>query len=381
MHITTLPISFRPGRPFRVLFTAFVASVVSRLCGYQQIHSLNLGGIRKQSELSTDLIVRGYRDELELLGIDTTSNHFFNDLDPVFLEFVNQSITARIETGECQKIKQNISFCSCGKVEIPTVLLNDAESHKIVKLASKDRSTWKCIFCGNELQNVGEVTIIHRLPICAMPLEITPKKLLKKAKVAMDQVLDRPVLISRVHRHDIHATKVDGYLIDTDYCWLHYLDFLYHQYEVKEIAIAIGINHIPQACKLVAFSNAVNPLLKVRLIVSPLIDFGNELVINKKTTLTKLIAELGSTTAARLFLGLNVRWNREVAQINLGDIWWIRESLKKIEYLDKITQVVQVSEEIMCGLVNRESIMRILKAIRKQVPLSPTDLAVLASLM
>lgn len=365
MNITTLPISYRPNRPFRILFTPFVASCIFRLCGgTNQIFPINLRSLR-DGGVSTDEEVHqlsSYATELSTMGIGTEHTILFSDVSNEFNAFLVESIKREIRNGTCQYLDQRVSYCTCGKVEIPSEALQDIYVGSRSQIVRNNYGVWTCRFCRSTLQEGTETTLIHQLYPCD-GIIITPPKLLAKIRTEMSSHCRNPLMISRTHRTQSNAIRIGHYLIDPDYCWIHYLDFLFQTKSLNDFILIVGVNQLAHASRLIMFTRALNPQIQIRLVVTPLIDLNDmSKSINRKTTLARLGITLGSTTLIRPFLSTLIRWNREISRIDFGDIDMLQKtSFEATETAD--TQHLTLQE--MTERLDRPHITRMLRTVRQ----------------
>lgn len=366
MNFTTLPISFRPNRPFRILFTPFMVNCIYRLCeGKRQIFPINARGLRDEpGKVEPSTLCDKYSDELELLGISKRSPSviIFSDRDPEYTEFLKSTIGEGIKSGIYSYTKQRISYCSCGKIEIPTFNLDSIGEDRL-KLASRTQSGWICKFCNSELYESLDRTLVLDLDK-APKVHVIPMFQIPKYE-SVRSTTSRTVLISRSHRSHANDVQVEDLTIDPDHCWQYFLNYLQAKYGINDFAVVVGVNQIHFAAQLVSLVKLTNPNIKISIVVTPLINLGDlSAGINRETTTRQLIHILGSKIGIRIFLALLVQWSREISNICLSDIDLIKKCLDAKVVTNLKTEALQLQDFEFS--FHRQNILRLLKFIRQR---------------
>lgn len=363
MNITTLPISYRRNRPFRILFTPFIANCIFEMCeSDKQIYPINARGLRDDITDEGDLLAlkMSYTNDLGMIGIDTKSSSIFTDKDPDYTFFLKNSIKRGLQSNKYFIATQAVSFCACGRVEIPTSTLNTMNERSL-KLITGTKVERKCKFCNSTLKESVDETLMCELST-APNVNIVPSKQASKYQAVCSSV-DRLVLVSRSHRSYANDVKIDNFVIDPDHCWLYFLNYLHETKGLNDFVIIVGVNQIHFAAQLMSLIQITSPNIRVTLVVSPLINLSNlSFPINKKTTVSQLTELLGNKTAIKIFLALLNQWSREVSEICYSDIALIQKIRipKTIESSTKITLNLQEFEQYF----NRQTILKALKKIR-----------------
>lgn len=373
MNITTLPLSYRPNRPFRIMFTPFVASCIFKLCGgTNQIFPINLRSLRDGGASTEEEVhlLSSYATELRTMGIDMEHTILFGDVSNAFNAFLLESVEQRIQEGACQYVDQMVSYCACGKVEIPSIALQDIYVGKRSQIVRNEDGIWTCKLCKAPLQESMETTLLHHLYQCE-DIAITPLKLLPKISAEMSALCRNPLMVSRVHRIQSNALRIGHCLIDPDYCWIHYLDFLFQTRNLNDFVLVVGVNQLAHVSRLMMFTRALNPQIRIRLVVTPLIDLDDmSKSINRKTTLTELGVTLGSRTLIRPFLSTLIRWNREISKVDFGDI----ETLRKTDLTASVMiDAPHLTLEEMTMRLNRPYITKVLRTVRQHAILTAEE--------
>lgn len=337
------------------------------MCGGSgQIFPINARSLRDGEETPDGAsLASSYKMELRQLGINADDSSFFYDTQKDFVEFVRNRITKRMNDGSYQRTVQTISYCTCGRVELPTDVLESFEGvSRLNTIRRKIGGGWECIICGSELKEREDATLTHYIPNKGVP-KILPLKLTPKAEGALCDLADKLLLVSRTHRRKANDVCIGETVIDPDHCWMHYLDYLSSTRNIRDFTIVIGINTIPQAMLLCSFTRVYNPEINITFLVTPLIDLNDRsMVIHKKTGVSELIKKLGSIEAARVFLSLSMRWNNEVSKPNFEDIRIIGRTLKIAENRIPNTYT-QIDMDSFIKHFNRQSIVEMMKEVRQ----------------
>src|SRR4030042_3082249 len=135
MIVTTLPISYRQGRSFRILFTPLVSSFIAKICMVDSIYPIDLMGMRNPMlPPDREKTVASYKRELAELCI-CHSNKIFVNTEESFWSYVLGIIDQQISNGQCRFVNTEVTFCDCGKIELPTNVFKLIKKQERLKLS------------------------------------------------------------------------------------------------------------------------------------------------------------------------------------------------------------------------------------------------------
>lgn len=373
MIVTTLPLCYRRNRSFKMFFTPFVAKCINNLLGGKLVLPLNLMGIRDiipRSEYNA--VVESYRKDLELLGIKIPAAQIFHDMDQGFLDFVFSEVIPHESSGRFRRESRPITFCSCGRIELPNEVFISIQKQERMKLMIQRNGTdIMCKACESSLQTRDTEVLIHDYTESTLGCQLVPHTYSNRARGIIKEIVDHPVIFSRHYRPEAGSLVLEpGTMIDPDYCWGHYLGYLKKCFGDSEFVVVAGVNHLVQAYRMIILTRDLDPSIRVSLVVHPLITIRNGDENLNKMTLEEYLDRCGSSTSAQLFFSLGLQWNRFDSIIPFSELALVQQSLIGKDLSSITPPMVRPCElKDMATTLKRDNVLRILKRIRRRSPL------------
>ena len=362
------------GRPFRILYTAFVAKCIGSLLNKMVYYPINLMGIRHGlSPKEQEHTKTAYIEALNELGLTASTSNVHSDLSEPFIEFVRAIIQKRLLDKECAEEVARMSYCACGRVELPVHVLDKIKAEERIKLACFKNNRLICRTCGGEIQEENYNTIYHRSRYLSGNFDIYPKWLSKKYQSELISIFQRNNVLTRRYRPDGSAIRLSsGYTVDPDYSWAHHPAFLSDILNDNDAIIVVGTTHIAKACNSVALSYLTKPSMRILIIAHPMLDFNSTSTFPNPTMSTKEFVRLcGSAKIAKILLSLTFQWSRERSKLNFDEVGLIETCKQENVVTRKIIDYgnIDIVLETISAL-KRNNILQILKKLRKNQPLN-----------
>jgi hypothetical protein len=351
--------------------------------GAEMILPINLMGIRDYVPIEKhDIVTEGYRDSLKCLGINTQTEQVFADTQPGFLDFVKERVETRLHLGILGVESHDITFCDCGAVEVPTKILEVFDSHGRMKLVTRRDGNRVCGLCNNPLQSKTTSVLVHNHPEKVFDYLVIPTTLTKRTHGVFKELTQHPTIVSRHYRRNAGGVVLsNGMIIDPDYCWGHYITYLGHRKQDTEFVIVVGVNHLMQACRTVAFTKSLDPKIRITVLVHPLISIKGKNLAEKKITLPRFVEKCGSAASAQLFFSLGLQWNRFYSTIPHAELTLIHQSLQRYSPTEKSSNSTSCDDLRQLGkLLKRDNVLKLLKSLRKNSPLSKEEVSLISSI-
>lgn len=374
MIITTLPICFRRGRPFRILFSAFVAKCLGRLLSSKVYYPINLMGIKNHlipDEIEPTRL--SYHTALRDIGIDVSVEDIMSDMDEMFLHYVRDIIESRIYNQICTIEPVPMAYCICGRVELPASVLQQLREQERAKLTKFVEGKLRCSICNEEIQYCKYNVLLHQHGDVAPEFSIFPSWLKTRKDEELERILKRRCIVTRRYRPSgVSLQLSSGLTVDPDYCWGHQLAFLSKISCDNELVLVIGMTHIAQACKAIMLAKMARPEIKVSLVVHPMVDFHfNNPFPNPTMSAGEFVRFCGSKSAALIMLSFALQWNRERSSLNFEELPLIENSLRnKIILMNLLKQSNIGSIEDAVRALKRFNVQTVLKGLRQRRILS-----------
>ncbi|MCX6739425.1 MAG: hypothetical protein NT098_05270 [Candidatus Parcubacteria bacterium] len=377
MIVTTLPLSPLLSRPFPALSTVVYADIISRCMNAKLLISLNMTGLRYQREANVCFDNKEYKKILQSVGI-SEKNKYFCDTDTEYYEFVKQKIQLLVSTGEMKEEILEISSCPCGVVEIGNLFLSSAHINQL-SLIEKKNGAYFCKKCEKPLFTKKEEVWRYQIPKILNEIEIFGNKVSNFCQDSRSS--DFRKIISRKNRRGV-TIQIGGSSInlDVDFYWSFYLDYLTSIYDEQIVVIVASgnINELKQCVALVPKNR--NHLIKS--IVYPLLFIKDvEKISNRQISDFLLINENSQTI--RAFFSLGLSWNQSPSVLTSTDLHISRLTASIFS-----ENIPQNSEEFSFGslfqcvsVLNRYTILKLLKNIRSGKNLNETESKVISSIL
>ncbi len=376
MHITTLPISYRQGRSFRILMTGFVASSVAKLTGNPLIQAINAASLRDKEIVDSSTLLGAYQNDMAQLT-PVSADLTFNDKDPGFLRFISDEIEHMFESGHCHETSMEILHCPCGKVESPEMVLRQFVKEGRTEFVTEQNGILSCAFCKQRLvkteQDVFAHTSIETSPITALPTTLTGR-----VGALIAEHTCHPIVFSR-HARAVNGLTHRGKIIDPDYCWLHMFGYLHKVTNETEFCLVAGVDCMLQAIRVVLFTKAHYPDLQITVLFHPLLRLDSDSAIHRKTTVHELIHYCNGASAARTLLVSSLQWSRHYSAVNLTELQTIQFSHNNTPRKNENVHTKKTLQEVL-QLLKRDKVIRLLKALRQKRQLDEDETLLLGVL-
>ncbi len=368
MHITTLPISYRPGRSFRILMTGFVASCVAKLTRSPLIQAINTASLRDKETVDSETILRTYQADMMQLA-PASADLYFNDKDPSFLDFVENEIERMFGSGHCHETSIEILHCRCGKVECPEDVLRQSIREKRTEFVIEQNGIPHCAFCKDPLVKTKQDVFMHR-SIETSPIVAFPQVLSGRIDALIADYTSHPIVFSR-HARAGNSFMCREKVIDPDYCWLHMFGYLHKVTNETEFCLVAGGDCILQAIRVILFTKTHYPNLHVTVLFHPLLELGNGSAIHKKTTVQELIQICNGASAARALLVSSLQWSRHYSTINPNELQTIHYSLNNEHQRNTRSEATTLQRVLQ--LLKRDTAIKFFKALRQRRQLTEDE--------
>lgn len=369
MLITTLPISYRPGRSFRILMTGFVASSVAKLTSNPLVQAINASSLRDNEIVDSGNLLRVYQDDMAQLA-PVNADLTFNDKDQDFLEYVGGEIEHMFNSEYCYETPMEILHCPCGKVESPEDVLRLSVKEKRTEFVKEQNGILICAFCKQSLVKTRQNVLAHR-SIEASSVTALPLTLTGRVDALIADYTSHPVVFSR-HARTGNSFTYREKIIDPDYCWLHMFGYLHKVTNEKEFCLTAGCDCILQAIRVVLFTKTHYPELNITVLFHPLLQLDNSSAIHKKTTVQELIQYCKGADVARSLLVSSLQWSRHYSTVNLAELQTIQFSHKNTPQKSENIPKNKTLQEVL-QLLKRDTVIRLLKALRQKRQLSEDE--------
>ncbi len=376
MFITTLPISYRPGRSFRILMTGFVASSIAKLTGNPLVQAINTVSLRDKEIVDSGTLLGAYQNDMAQLA-PVPTDLTFNDKDPNFLRFVGDEIERMFKSGHCQETPKEILHCPCGKVESPEDVLWQSVKEKRTEFVTEQNGILSCVFCKQPLVKTKQDVFAHK-SIETSPVTALPPTLVGRVDAIIMEHTSHPIVFSR-HARTGNSFTHRGKIIDPDYCWLHMFGYLHKVTNETEFCLVAGRDCILQAIRVVLFTKTHYPDLHITVLFHPLLQLVSGLAIHNKTTVQELIQYCDGVSVARTLLVSSLQWSRHYSEVNLTELQTIKFSHNNTAKKNKSTPAKKTLQEVL-QLLKRDTVIRLLKALRQKRQLNEDETLLLSVL-
>jgi hypothetical protein len=376
MHITTLPISYRPGRSFRILMTGFVASSVAKLTGDQLIQAINATSLRDRETVDSGTLLAAYQNDMAQFA-PVSADLTFNDKDPGFLHFISNEIEQMFKSGHCHETPMEILHCPCGKVESPERVLHQFVREKRTEFVTEQNGILSCVFCKQPLVKTKQDVFVHT-SIETSSITTLPTTLTGRVSALIAEHTGHPIVFSR-HARASNSLTYRGKIIDPDYCWLHMFGYLHKVTSETEFCLIAGVDCMLQAVRVVLFTKAHYPGLRITVLFHPLLQLDSGSAINKKTTIQELIHYCNGAGVARTLLVSSLQWSRHYSAVNLTELQTIQFSHNNAPRKNENTHAKKTLQDVL-QLLKRDTVIRLLKALRQKRQLNEDETLLLGVL-
>lgn len=380
MIVTTLPVAYKPGRPHRVLVSAFIASLLAKSTGSRAFFPINMISLRGDSWNSVSEGVSSYRDILHALGYVRMNDHVLADADPTVIEFARGLIADALGVGVCELRMERVSGCNCGKVEILTSLLNDLAETNRLKLVEKVAEQYVCAMCNNTVRSgYRSVLLYHQSTLS--PVTLVPTAHQKRLDGIRAELGCKTYLASRhlsARKYGVPISEALG--LDPDFHFGLYLRYLNEIEGNQDLVIVVSASHMYRALRAVGVANGLGTPLRCTLVSHPMFDFssGNS-ILGQKMTSADFLDVLGGSVALKLFQATMLQWGSLETSCNIGDLPLLKKTVPSLaEYMNP---EATMSLDTAVRQLNRNNVLSVLKKVRKRKSLTSEECCLLAAIL
>lgn len=366
--ITILPIT--PGKhpSFLTLFTVLVADAISKLTGAKLVGLLNTTAInRSESEMQQKY--EKYLFQLQALDVNEARS-FMSDSDELYRQYIEVAVDKLLKAGKLRFAEWKISWCDCGIVEIPSMLvdiLTREQRAKLLVICNRDGVC--CSKCGQPLHCSKEECLELWLEP-TKEVKVFPLCYQKEAKSALGRLGGQPLLISRKHRPG-QQIEVAGrtVVLDNDFRWLCFLGYLIGREE--HICLVAGSDSLNQAVRALCLSSFTGLSNLPALMIHPFLEVRNDRLDLSNFTIESYLNYCGSSAVARTFLMLGAQWSKSSTVIDSREFHLVKKSVFPRTMSTGGRSVLPLTE--VPKILNRELILRMLKKLRSARPLDEQE--------
>lgn len=315
LRVLTLPITPGKDRSFLTLFTPFVADFIAKEIGGVLTVMLNTVGIksnaRSMSAHDQWLEYRAILDRLGMGSVDCT-----HDGTDSFEAGFQKQISCLKSSSLLHNVRKQISWCLCGRVEVPTEVVYGILANQRSKslIAGSTFATAQCRICGSLLQTAHESVKVLRFP--KIKTVSVPGLYRKELESISERITRTETIVTRLHRHDVQY--------DTDFRWGGYVSHLANPGD--HVVLVSSPTTLNQALRVVAFTRLISPEIEFSLLIHPLIRVIDDRVIVSQMNIENFLAFMESSLQVRMFLGLGLQWGASETKLHTRDIQLVRNT-------------------------------------------------------
>lgn len=380
MIVTTLPVAYKPGRPHRVMMSAYAASILAKCTGSRAFFPINMISLRGDSWGSVSKGIASYKSILEVLGYVKPGDRVLADADPAIVQFSQWHIADALKSGVCELRTEHVSSCECGKVEILSSLLNSlAETHRL-KLVKKIDGQYVCAMCNNKVHSEHRQVLLYHQP-ALLPVPMAPAIHQKRLDSISEELGRKTYLVSRhlsTRKYGVPISDTLG--LDPDFHFGLYLRYLSDIERNREVVIVVSASHMYRALRAVGVANSLGTPLRCVLVSHPMFDFasGNTLLGQKMSSID-FIDILGDPVALKLFQATMLRWGSLETSCNIGDLPLLQKTVPSLAEYANLEATVSL--ETVMQQLNRNHVLSVLKKVRKRKSLTNEERCLIAAML
>ncbi len=355
MLVTTLPVTVNENPSFLTLVTPFLAHVASIAFGARGMVMTNTIGMKTvDHEKSADSYFRLYQSQVSGIAIDP--EFCAHDGSSDYERHFNDVLVRLADAHMFKELKQEISWCECGRVEIPTeaarALIRQQRPKSLIE--GNGLESARCKICRSGLHTDMEQTLVVTLP--RITVHSIPGIYAMELETIADRIATRPVMVSRRHRGH-------GMCYDADFRWLPYITSL-SQME-KEVVIVSSPTTLNQAVKVIALTFALDPTIHCALLVHPLIRIRDRRTALSEMSIEKFYQLVPSPSARRFLFAASMQWTSHETFLGSEETHLISQTAEMISsYGINNTRIAPIAPEDFVHFFNRGATSRLLKVIR-----------------
>jgi hypothetical protein len=379
MIVTSLPISYKVNRPHRVMVSPYTVSVIAKMTGAKAFFPLNMMSLRGEAWGSVAEGVATYERALSALGYLRTEDTVLSDASPEVVRYAQECVARSVDDGVCEFRPEDISTCTCGRVEILTRLVDVLAESNQLRVIDERNGLYYCKVCASELQEKRHETLMYQQGDLAQPM-VWPSIYMRSLAGAVGELEQKTYLVSRRLSARKYETAISSDLcIDPDFHTAIYLRYLSEIVGDSEVSVVVSAQHLYRGSRAIATANGLGTPIRFNLIVHPMFDFatGNTM-FGRTMSSAEYLDLLGGATALKLFQATMLQWGRAESYCNTGDLPLLK---KTIPSLFQYGAVGTVSLEDVMRLLNRNRLLAVLKKVRKNHILTDQEQCLIAAVL
>jgi hypothetical protein len=314
----------------------------------------NTVGMKMEHQrLSTEEYLEVYREQSESVGIPETCIQ--HDGSEAFGHHFARMLTRIEELGLLTEGREDISWCTCGRIEIPTQVLQKlVQQNRAKTLIKHENGIVRCKVCDSKLSSKKETVRMLQLPMMSIPC--APLFYGNEVVAVAERISSHPIIVSRNHRgKDV--------VFDTDFRWFSYLSMI--RGDDTDVVLVTSPTTLNQAVKVVATLAVLSPETRCSLCVHPLVRVRDGNMALSSSTLKDVCQLLPSAFARRMLIALGLQWTNKETVVSSKEVHLISQTVRRpIEKMGDMRISVQETTETFMKLCNRNRATKLLKEIR-----------------
>jgi len=360
LRVVTLPITPGNKRSFLTLFTPFVADMYAKSVGAELTVMLNTVGIKSaNSGVDSRQQHANYQMHLKRLGMGSVQcvHDGVQEYETMFQENISRMRKQTLFNNTAKEI----SWCSCGRVEIPTEVVRKIileQRHKTL-ITGSSFSTASCSTCHSPLETATET--VQTLQFPQIEVTVEPRLYTNEIRAIADRTAENNIIVSRYHRNSDER-------FDADFRWYGYIGYVANPGD--EVTIISSPTTLNQAVKVMAFNQLISPEIKVKLLIHPLVRVVDDQIQMSTMDINGYFDFLDNPLQARMFFALGLQWSSGESLVRAREV-----------HLIKLTSPY-LSRNVSSGLLfsvlkfNRNNVSGLYKQLRRGKSLTTEQTAI-----
>jgi len=351
--VTILPITPGKHSSFKTLLGILIADVISRTT----FRPLEIVLNTTHSFNAYSKNVLPYLTQLKKLGIKPSVVH--DDNTEKYFNHLKQTLNILESKGLIKFEKRQMVWCNCGAVELPLSVLELQITESRTKLTQNN----KCIKCKGDIYQGEEEVLIMNFPDKILTTYIQPKMYKNEFTQIKERIHNHPLIISRNHRPGKQISVFNKPVtLDSDFCWTTYLKYLTKAND--NIVIVAGSDTLNHSAKAICFLNAIEPTVKISIIIHPLIEIEDGRISISNLDINSYLDLCKTAPVAKTFLMLGAQWSQMKCKINSQELHLVKSSVNPQQILNLKEDKTKIKLERFTHDVSRSTITHLLKILR-----------------
>jgi len=360
-----LPLTPGKHKGFVTLLGPLLADIVARICQAPLEVVLNTASSFGSRTQEYDL----YLDQLKQMGINLCNYDY--DESSQYHDYIEKTVQSLQQKTILTFSQEELAVCPCGKVEIPQQALKVLLKEKRGKMIKVDGKI-ECTECHGQLRKESQKVL--QMNFCQNPIRVNiwPKRYVQEFKAIQRRFQQKPLIVSRHHRPGQNVSlQGQTIVLDSDFRWMAYVNYFNSvRTHVCLVAASDCLNHV---AKIICLAKTIDPTIEFSLIVHPLIEVQDsngkisELSINQYLEICKIPA------VSRSFLSLGIQWTKGKIMLPSKELYLVEHSIFPWQKFEDVPKL-DVDFSNVGKLINRSSMLGLLKSLRGKRPLTPEQI-------